>query len=137
MNSIQPLSLIHFLPLNRFVAWVHVMIWCLLLALGTQADPIGSPTRYTVAPGTLVGIVDLDGNPVQAGAVIGFYQGSELRGIFEITSTQIIDGKSYFNAVIQYSGQSETLTKAVLWIPQSGILYDLNLDIPMPCSLLR
>ena len=132
MNNIPALSPIQFPRMDRCAVWVHTMIWCLLLVSATQADPIGSPITYPVIPGTMLGIVELDGESVDAGAVLGFYQGSELRGRFELTAAQIADGKSYFNAVIQHSGQAETLTKAVLWIPQSGILYDLSLDIPMP-----
>ena len=132
MNNIPALSPIQFPRMDRCAVWVHTMIWCLLLVSATQADPIGSPIRYPVIPSTMLGIVELDGESVDAGAVLGFYQGSELRGRFELTAAQIVDGKSYFNVVIQHSGQAETLTKAVLWIPQSGILYDLSLDIPMP-----
>ena len=132
MNNIPALSPVQFPRMDRCAVWVHTMIWCLLLVSATQADPIGSPIRYPVIPGTMLGIIELDGESVDAGAVLGFYQGSELRGRFELTAAQIVDGKSYFNVVIQHSGQAETLTKAVLWIPQSGILYDLSLDIPMP-----
>ncbi len=132
MNNIPALSPIQFPRKDRCAVWVCTMIWCLLLDSATKADPIGSPIRYPVIPGTMLGIVELDGESVDAGAVLGFYQGNELRGRFELTAAQITDDQSYFNVVIQHSGQAETLTKAVLWIPQSGILYDLSLDIPMP-----
>ena len=134
MHSIPAFNLIDLLRLNRCEAWAQTLICCLLLVSAAHADPIGSPTRYPVIPGTMLGIVQLDEEAVEAGAVLGFYQGKELRGRFELTAAQIADGKSYFNAVIQHSGQAETLTKAVLWIPQTGMLYDLNLNIAMPLA---
>ena len=120
------------LTLNRCVASIHAMIWWLLSVVVTFADPIGIPNSYPVTPSAMLGIVELDGKALDAGAVIGFYQGSELRGRFTLNSTQIVGGQSYFYVVIQHSGQAEELTKAILWVPQTGMLYEKPLGIPMP-----
>ena len=74
------------LTLNRCVASIHAMIWWLLSVVVTFADPIGIPNSYPVTPSAMLGIVELDGKALDAGAVIGFYQGSELRGRFTSVS---------------------------------------------------
>ena len=118
--------------------WLQIgqVMWVLTFLLQGLAlgSPFGEAVRYPSFPGTLLGIVQLDGRPVEAGAVLGFYQGTELRGRFEVSSNQIVGGASYFNAVIQQSGQSETLTKAILWIPESEMLFERPLNISMPLS---
>ena len=105
--------------------------WC---SDNVKADPFGEPVRYPVVPSTFLGVAQLGGKPVGAGSVLGFYSGYELRGSFVVSPAQIVGGQSYFNAVIQNSGQTEQLTKAVLWIPETGLLYEKALDMAMPLN---
>lgn len=108
--------------------------FCLVATFSLNGDPFGLPVRYPLVPSTFLGRVQLGSKALEEGAVIAFYQGHELRGRFTLSSTQIVGGNSYFNAVIQNSGKPELLTKAVLWIPQTGMLYERSLNISMPLA---
>lgn len=133
-NLIQNCVVTTFLRGMGFKISLIICVLFLLKEIHAQESPFIYPTRYPSVPGTLMGVVQIDAQPVRPGAVLGFYQGVELRGRFEVTSSQIANGLSYFNAVIQQSGQSESLTKAVLWIPHSEMLYELSMGLSMPLS---
>ena len=60
-----------------------VGIFTILLHGQVLASPFAEPVRYPSAPGTLLGIVQVNGQAVESGAVLGFYQGTELRGRFD------------------------------------------------------